>query len=245
MIMSNEEPSVIAYARFYGLTQDHLALDPLQGLKTLPKAQLQLEDGPDLFQLREDCVELPRERLDVSPGALSLLSEVLALAKCSPSFDSLDEIDTHRVRRLKLELPLLRTDPEVDLIRFAPQVVPDLEHEFLPLETIDEEADEGLTLPSSYERLPEEWNRRVQSERLEVNGDALFFLQDTLKWHHEGEDPATFKDVDYPYEKVATPLLVIERCLQRHRRRWSDYHPQCYPCPQRSYLMFHRPRLGV
>ena len=210
--MSDEEPSVLDYARFYGLALDHLAVDPLENLKTLPEAQVLFEDGPDSFQITEDSIRIPEERLSVDVGASSLLSEVFQLAKSSPLIDYSDYIDTHRIKRLKVEQPLLHTDPDIDSQLFAPPVDPDLENESLPLETIDEEADEGLTLPSSYDRLADEHRSRIQNEKLEVGRETLAFLQDALYRPQKEEEPATFEDVGPTYKKVSLRLSMIGYC---------------------------------
>lgn len=113
--MSQEEPSIIEYAHYYGLIRNHLEIDPLQGLAALDNAQTQLDldNTPDLFQIRQGCVKVPEERLTIDAGTASLLSEIASFAKPPPSSDRDDAIDTHRVRRMKVELPLLSSDHEV------------------------------------------------------------------------------------------------------------------------------------
>ena len=202
--MSREvEPSIIDYARFHGLTRDYLAEDPLQNITAPPDFLSDLEDNENLFQIRADCVKVPDERLTVDEDAASYLSSVFALAEEPPSRnDDIDEIDRHRFRRMKLEVPLLRSDPEIDLWRFTQQIVPDLGHEFLPLETVDQEADEGLDWPTKYHDLPEEYTRRIKEEKLEVTSDTLTFLQEALNYHHEGGEHEVFEGVELPYTKV-------------------------------------------
>lgn len=199
------EPSMIEYARFYGLVQDHLEVKPLQGLAAPHDFLSQLDDTADLFQIRSDCVKVPEERWPVDAGTASLLSEIAALAKCAPPrFDGDDEFEVHRVRQMKRELPLLRTDPEVDLLRFAPKIVPNLEREFLPLETVDEEADEGFEWPSTCHDLPDEYYRNIKAERLVFPKEALVYLQETLRFHLEGGSHEVFDSVELPYTRVCT-----------------------------------------
>lgn len=199
------EPSLINYARFYGLIRDHLEDQPLQGLAAPHDFQLQLDDTADLFQIRADCVKVPEERLPVDAGTASLLSDIAALAKhAPPQFDIDDEFNLHRVREMKRELPLLRTDHEVDLLRFAPRIVPNLEHEFLPLETVDEEADEGFEWPSACHDLPDEYDRKIKAERPVFSKEALIYLQETLRFHIEDGSHESFDDVELPYTRVCT-----------------------------------------
>ena len=204
--MSQEvEPSLLEYARFHGLIRDHLEDHPLQHLECPRDFWSDLEDNQDLFQIRTDTVKVPDERLAVDEGTASLLSSVQALAQQPPSrHGEDDEFDVHRVQRLKLELPLLRSDPEFDLLRFAPKIVPDLEHEFLPLETVDQEADEGLDWPTRCHDLPDEYTKKLESEKLEVSSDAMVVLQAALTYHHEGGNHEFFEDIELPYTKVCT-----------------------------------------
>lgn len=199
------EPSLIDYARFYGLVQDHLEVKPLQGLAPPHDFLSQLDDTADLFEIRSKCVKIPKERLPIDAGTASLLSEVVALAKhAPPRFDGDYEFDIHRVRQMKHELPLLRTDHEVDLLRFAPRIVPHLEREFLPLETVDEEADEGFEWPSKCHDLPEEYHRKLKAERLVFSKEALSYLQETFRFHLEGGSHEVFDSVELPYTRVCT-----------------------------------------
>lgn len=212
MSQEDVQPSTIEYARFHGLIRDHLEHHPLHGLAAPPDFSSQLDDTPDLFQIRQDCVEVPKERLTIDVDTASLLSSIATLAKEPPSRHGDDEIDTHRVRRMKHELPLLRSDPEVDLLRFAPRIVPNLENEFLPLETVDEEADEGFGWPTRCYELPGEYTRKLKEEKLEVWSDVLVFLQETLRFHLEGGTHQVFEDVESSYTKVSSVDSRVETC---------------------------------
>lgn len=214
-----EEPSIIDYARFYGLIRDHLEPHPLHGMAardSLPS--LELDDHPGLSDIDFAKFKIPEERLTVDAGAASLLSCIAALAKEAPSRHD-DEIDAHRVRQLKHELPLLRSDHELDMLNFAPRIIPGLEHEFLPFETVDEEADEGLTWPSRCYELSNEYAQKSTSEKLQVSSDGFKYLHETLRFPLEGSDHALFEYEDLPYKKVrivdspphcGQPVLIIQ-----------------------------------
>lgn len=204
--MSQEaEPSIIDYARFYGLIRDHLKDNPLEQFSPPRDLFSDLEDNSNLFQIRADSVRVPDERLAFDEGAASVLSSAIALAKQPPSTENEDdEINVHRVRRMKHEIPLLRTDPEVDLLRFAPRIVPNLENEFLPLETVDEEADEGFDWPTWCSSLPEEYAKKLKAEKLKVTSDALVFLQEALNFQQEGGEQQILDHAELAYGKVCT-----------------------------------------
>lgn len=204
------EPPIIDYARFYDLVQDHLQVDPLQGLslpENLGSSPSFFDDLPELFDILLKDVKVPEERLEVDADAASLLSSIVESLKHLPSHsvDEDSDIDRRRVRRMKHELPLLRSDHEIDVSHFAPPVVPDLENEFLPLETVDVEEDEGFEWPASYYALPDEFAKKSNSEKIEASKDDYLYLQSTLKLNLEGVEHGTF-EVDDLLPRSVSPV---------------------------------------
>ena len=214
------EPTIIEYARFHGLVRDHRESPPLERLDLSEDLGSSLEDPPELFHIDLAKVQLPQERWAVDAGAASLLSSIVESAQDPPPYS--DEelgIDRHRVRRMKQELPLLRSDHELDILRFRAPIVPDLENEFLPLETVDVEEDEGVEWPSSYYALPDEFTKKARSEKIEVSQDGFLYLQQTLKYDFEGLEHGTFEYDDSPYKKVELAHLPTEASVADSRQR--------------------------
>ena len=201
------EPPIIDYARFYGLAYDHRQLSPLQALTPPEYLGPFLDDPPGLVHIDLTSVKVPEERLAVDAGAASFLLSIADSAKHSPSLSDQDlGIDRHRVRRLKHELPLLRSDHELDVLRFASPIVPHLENEFLPLETVDVEEDEAFEWPSIYYALPDEFAKKSKSEKIEASKDDFLFLQQTLKLQFERVEHGAFEVDDLPYKRVTSRL---------------------------------------
>ena len=197
------EPTIIEYARFHGLVRDHRESPPLERLALSENLDSSLDDPPELFHIDLAKVQLPQERWAVDAGAASLLSSIVESAQDPPPYsDEEIGIDRHRVRRMKQELPLLRSDHELDVLRFRSPIVPDLEHEFLPLETVGVEEDEGVEWPTSYYALPDEFTKKISSEKIEASQDGCLYLQQTLKYDFEGLEDGTFEYDDSPYKKV-------------------------------------------
>lgn len=201
--MSQErESTMLGYARFHGLSYNYLLDDPLANLKQ-PDGFLQQFGGTlddlDNSELNNGHLD---EKLSFGKESISLLAAITVPAKQSLYFDEDQDIDPHRFQKLKQELPMLRTDHELDMRNFAPQIVPNLVDEFLPLERVDEEADEGLKWPVKYSTLPEEFASKFQSERLQVPVDVLVYLKNTLKLNDEDGNFELQDDQVLTYRRV-------------------------------------------
>lgn len=194
---------MLEYARFYGLAHDHRGVCPLANLGHREDSFLeQLEDLPDDFPLDEFNRRLSSETLSFSKDAFMTLSFIKRpLSEETQSFNEDLGLDIHRCRNLKHELPLVRTDHELDMIAFGKRIVPDLENECLPMEMVDEEADEGFTWPSKYLTLPDEFAASYESEALAVSSEALIHLRDVLSLAGEIENHEWFDEV-VSYKRV-------------------------------------------
>ena len=176
----DHEPTILEYARFYGIALDHLERNPLQEINAPDDLLAQLADPQDVFHFDDLIVSLPLERICAGSEAAILLSCIPKAGRQSRRFDEDLSLDNHRFQKIRVELPILFTDHELDLQDFAPQVIPDLEHEYLPLEKLDEEADEGFAWPSAYQELPDKFYIDASSERLILPKEGLLYLQDVL-----------------------------------------------------------------
>lgn len=240
------EPRIIDYARFYGLVHNHLEPPPLQGLTLPENLGSSVEDPPELFHIDFSNVKVPEERLAIDAGAASLLASIQESAKYE--VEDVD-IDTHRVRRMKNELPLLRSDHEIDLLRFKSPIVPDLENEFLPLETLDVEEDEGVEWPSSYYALCDEFAKKSKSEKIEASKDDLSYLQRALNYHLEGGDHTALEVDGSSYKKVS-PIQSLSNSREPRPTLDSELfqnqcHLHCYHCHPPLNPMFPHPTPAI
>lgn len=184
----------------------------MQGHAVPENLESSLDDPPRLVHIDLANVKVPEERLAVDADAASILASIAESVKHSPSHSDQNlGVDRHRVRRMKHELPLLRSDHELDVLRFASPIVPDLENAFLPLETVDVEEDEGLEWPSSYYALPDEVDQKSKSEKIEASKDDFLFLRDALKVHLEGVEDGAFEVDDLLYKRVSRLIFSITK----------------------------------
>lgn len=162
---------------------------------------LQLQDGPRLFKIDEAVAKVPEEKLVLGKDGIQLLSSLTNIPEYHPNFDGVD-LDPHRVRDMKVELPILRSDHDLDMQDFARTVVPDLANEHLPLESLDEEADEGLSWPSRYSALPEMYSRKSTAEKLEVSPDLLDYMRNAIDRESYTTEHMAFEAVEILATKV-------------------------------------------
>lgn len=207
--MSEEvEPSILEYARFYGIALDHLKGNPLHELPAPENILALLEDPPNVFQIDGTSGALQLERLAVGTETAVLLSSIQELGQQRRRFDEDVDLDVHRFQKIKQELPILLTDHELDLQSFAPRVVPDLENEHLPLETLDEEADEGLEWPSMYYELPHKFFSEAKAERLDTSKEGLLYLQEVLRSLPNNGGNVLLEHDEQLYERVCEDTVL-------------------------------------
>ncbi|KAL8738027.1 MAG: hypothetical protein Q9181_001134 [Wetmoreana brouardii] len=190
------EPSILEYARYYGLCKNHLEVKPLDLVPSPDDTLIQQHVEDEWLQLDSRITTPPPERLVAVKEASILLSATNPKQYEGCNFEGFDPIPTHRVRNLKVELPLLRSDHEVDMLNFAHRIEPNLTEEFIPLETLDDELDEGLGWPSSCHALPEIFFQKARNEKLEVAKEVIEYMRAALETRVHGEAP-TF-DYEWP-----------------------------------------------
>ena len=187
-------PSVLEYARFYGLTHDHLGPCPLGGFHGPDDLHLQLEDPAGVFRVDTTTSTPPSERLSASKEVVILLSSAIASPQGIHPFDESKLLEIPRRRNLKVELPILRSIHELDVLEFHRRIVPNLRSEHLPLEKIDEENDEGITWPSFYYRLPQTYNTLAMSERFKALEQTIRYLESVIKPRSRASDVPDLHD---------------------------------------------------
>jgi hypothetical protein len=131
--LSEPELPVLEYARFHGLCTDYTLGQPRYGDIPITSEDV-LEKDLD-FPGQGSVQELLHERLTVKKDAALLLREVLSTRDVSCTNDGESYSSWKRTSALKLELPLLRTDNELDLLRFGSTKIPNVADAPIPLES--------------------------------------------------------------------------------------------------------------
>lgn len=206
--MSSEglELTVVQYARLHGLSVNHLAEPP-------PSSQIK-ELQEHIPKSLTDDTALPQ--IDLPPHVNT--QETLALDKrgaellraANNGLTTPEErediilllLDKRQTKKLRLEMPLLRTDHDSDIRSFAAWDNSHLKDGCLPWEPLDDEMDVGLEWPKRLKDLPAKVMEELGSEKTEIQKDILIYLQATIKVCLTAEDERQVWDSATSYKRV-------------------------------------------
>lgn len=154
----DQEQTVDEYARSNGLTIDsYVDAGSLLSSFSDPSALLEALEEQGLRSFRIASFSLPLiERPSISKSALNILTHV-GSRECAKSLRALILSESGRPpKRYRLELPLLKTDPEIDDIHLQQSIEPMKQIDFPanippvpPAEPLDPSQDESLSFPDS------------------------------------------------------------------------------------------------
>jgi hypothetical protein len=200
---SDAELTAHEYARECGLCTDYLKESPLgvlQSWEPFTTSAKDLEDPEGAARQETTANDLFRERLDVDPEARELLYWIMKDDEY-PFLYTLSEIEPLRID-LKVELPLLETDHELDVLHFGHRPSPDFAHMNLPMEHTEREKDEGMEWPTRYLDLPQRVERKYGAEKLEFPREGVEFLVGIMKDMWSAEDMEELYANEIVYMKV-------------------------------------------
>lgn len=199
------EPSILEYARYYGLCRDHLDINPLDLVPSPDDFSVEPDAGLQWLALDFGITIPPSEKLVAVKEASTLLAATNPKQYEGCDSEGFDPLPTHRIRNLKLELPLLRSDHEVDMLNLVRRIEPNLAEEFIPFETVDDELDEGIGWPSSCHELPDMFFQKAQNEKLEVPKEVVAYMKAALDNRIQGKEPIF--DYEWPTPQKVRSLL--------------------------------------
>jgi hypothetical protein len=157
--------------------------------------------GPTNESIVNAVGALVKERIAVNREAGLLLRAVQELQQKAP--DNRLTIDRyHWMSNLKQELPILRTDNELDLLHFGSAAMPKLKDANIPLEAIDQEKDEGLEWSAKYLTYTAQFDKQIKAEKLAVSRDVLLYLRDAIADEYTSEDYERIQEEDLQYKPV-------------------------------------------
>lgn len=195
----NACPSIIDYARFHGLSIDHLSQDDdkclLQAMATKSKERAVPE-----FRVPHagDIPPEPKFRLDRK--AASLLSSCLQ----SPPKPDWPKIlpDHRRAKRLKIEQPVLRTDHAADMKKIRCRELPKISPPRPVFVNKAKLQGQCLAWPTRIRALSANWDKKIAAEKLRMSWAVFKALQDTLNPRYNPETLESLMAKDLRFSKV-------------------------------------------
>ncbi|KAF1993700.1 hypothetical protein P154DRAFT_449475 [Amniculicola lignicola CBS 123094] len=216
-LVQSQEPTVLQYTRFHGLTVDYHQEQPRFSDANAPSMEALETDLRDeaLDSPANRAHELTKERLAIDKEAAVLLKSVFDVSRGREKLQ-LDTGDLReRMSHLRLEIPILRTDPELDDLDFGNVDVPSFKDVRIPSEPVDVEKDEGFEWAAKYHAYPKKCLDQARAEKLNVSKDDLLFLSGALRDTYTAADSDRIKAESLEFERKTTlqpltpPLLPL------------------------------------
>lgn len=199
-----KEPTLLDYARYYGLAVPVDKVDPLSDFLASNPPHLDLSDPPGCpgtSVLTSPLLEtLLHEKIVVSRN----VAQHLARSLKPPEHISWAGLNEYRhLKDLRAELPLLPTDHEVDVMQFiaeAKRPTPNLRDlKFIP---VDEENDEGLAFPRRYLEAADNIHKQIAKEKLDTTREVLSTTRRLLDRRPNPETEKQMVKDDLRYHRV-------------------------------------------
>ncbi|KAI1382408.1 hypothetical protein F4677DRAFT_452119 [Hypoxylon crocopeplum] len=174
------------YARANGLSIDSQVDTSLLLAQFKRQDQLLPTVEPDDISLPQLHIPylVPRtEQWSLSKESLKLLDHVTSLGR--EDGDSLKPHNLVDFAKLKLESPLLRSDPDYDIRELARSVQerrrPDIDLTSVPSEPLNTSNDESLQFPEAASQYREKLITEIQDEKIDIPRETLYYLSRLLR----------------------------------------------------------------
>ena len=241
----DEEEPIVEYARLHGLSVDPLR-DPLPLCHTeslLYTYEKAASEDYHLEQITYRPIPQTDKGLNVDKDAEILLTGANGVFLDQNTIGKITAAASVRPRRqrLKLEIPLLRTDPDADLEVFRQRQNPCINDENFIYEPLDNEKDEGLQWPSGFANLPNAMLKECSMEKISVTRDTMVQIQAALKdnWSRENTNDllrsqSSYKRVSWNIFPRRIPIRLVAN------NTWQNpaldpvtppLSPQCWATP--------------
>lgn len=210
-----DELPVLEFARSVGIARNHelddTSVDDLLSMKSNLECHFSIDlDHKYLPQLSAHGDINLDERIFVGKNVAKLLTCVAQ----NESRESIcgvvyPMIGSRGVKKIRVELPLLVSDPESDFREFARrdgfELLPqDIK---LPLELLSVENNEGLDFPPDFYNFENEAFEAITDEKIEVTRNSMMYLQTSLKETLRGDDEQDIWESAKTHSRVRYSIL--------------------------------------
>ncbi|KAB8208155.1 hypothetical protein BDV34DRAFT_233673 [Aspergillus parasiticus] len=180
-----KDPSLLEYARFYGIAQDFTAVDPITNIDEtayetpLPRDALS-EFQDYIYKTQRDVEDsLRNEKLNVRKESARLLASVIQDARAEKLDINWDELlpKSSQVDELKVQLPILDNDSIMDTLRYtSPLRYDENKVEIRPLdESCQKLKDEDIT--ADLLTKADQVLKDIMPEKLKCSRESILLIQ--------------------------------------------------------------------
>jgi hypothetical protein len=203
-----EDISAVEYARLNGLARNYLTdkthSTVLGGLQGTLDNGLVCDTHLQQLKIPVDCNTC--ERLSISKDGAQWLSWVMH----PEPYEAIDVIgsfilESLEFKRTRLELPLLNSDHESDVMGFATRDTFELQLKDvrLPLEVLDIERNECLNFSTGLWNLGTEILEELKREKLLVTRESLQYIRSAIRWYWDDVDEEELRGNKKNYARVS------------------------------------------
>lgn len=182
----DDDLSIAQYARRHHLSSLYLCKHPLSLYLVTTSPDDDLHDEGTLPQIHLSHQPPIEEKWSFSTSGARYLQSITSLHKSPAPQDPIRPIKT--AKQHKLELPLLRTDPDVDLTKFMHSAKRHTFKDYLEAADVSDDVamtDSRLQWPLGSKQRMEHLKRVSMSERLAVPMEAAMYLRSITSVHIE------------------------------------------------------------
>ncbi|KAI1082895.1 hypothetical protein F5B20DRAFT_597131 [Whalleya microplaca] len=172
-----------------------------------------LIDDSSLPQLHLPLLVSRHEQMDVPKGSAELLEKVVPFTtRDDPVFKSVPQLTPFKLAKLKLESPLLESDPEYDCRKLARTVQSrrdariDAHVKGIPPEPLNRSNDESLDFPESAHQYRQEIATAIRVEKIDIPKDTLRYLACALRDYWTQHEQRSLSEESLR-ESILTPPL--------------------------------------
>lgn len=116
------------------------------------------------------------EKWHVDKESAEFLASVMKLISGDDLGETLERSTRNPLRKLKLDEPLLETDPQIEIVKLFERNEVHLSSEGIEECALDDEKDESLRWPKQTVQLPKTIHHDIMCARLEIDAETLKFL---------------------------------------------------------------------
>lgn len=182
----SDDVEPLAYARQHGLTSNYFDEDPLRAscIPSPPDSPLaDMNDwkgssSGDVHAAKALIEDSSNERWDVDRETAEFLTSVMALGRADERDGALGTTST---KDLKIDEPLLSSDPEIDLFRLRARNAVRISTKGMDSWAVGVEKGESLSWSSEDLKLPSTVSELIAIEKLDVDKETMELLREVLQ----------------------------------------------------------------